>query len=123
MSSDQPIIETQPKATSRFGACVDAFVAVGLAAILLTPVSAQAHHGGRQGQPQSPVHGWQAQGATPWPAYLPPPRSGRIIILRDAWFGPNRIRGRSIPVEEIAPGIYLERGQYHWFDSLGVFTR
>lgn len=122
-ASDQATADIPPKAKSSFGAYINAFVALGLAAILLTPVSALAHHGGRQGQPHMPMSGMKAQGATPWPAYLPPPRSGRIIILRDAWFGPNRVRGRSIPVQEIAPGIYLERGQYHWLDPLGVFTR
>lgn len=95
-----------------------AIVPFWLAALMLMPVSAQAHPYDRKGQAQAPLQRPSPPGSTPGIA-----NSGRIIILRDAWFGPHRIRGRSIPVKEIAPGIYLERGKYHWLDPLGVFTR
>lgn len=48
-----------------------------------------------------------------------------ITILRKAWIGPYRIRGRTIPVQELAPGIYFERPPVvpRWLDPLGVFAR
>lgn len=84
-----------------------AIVPFWLAAILLLPPTCGAGE-------RSPIQA---------PPSLPAPQT--ITILRSAWFGPYRVRGREIPVQEVAPGIYREIPPRvpRWLDPLGVWAR
>lgn len=86
---------------------------------------------GRQGRVTNPL---SEVTLGPAPFYLPSPiqkappagrpqqmRPGEILLLRDAWIGPNRVRGRLIHVQPVAPGVLMERGEYRWWDPLGVW--
>lgn len=59
------------------------------------------------------------------PAQAPAEPPQTITILRRAWIGPYRVRGRVIPVQQLAPGIYFEAPPRvpRWMDPLGVFAR